>query len=489
MNTRQYYQQKADYALRKSLQGKLLILLDRFGSAYRNVYAVSEFTISSILPQVAICNYGTWGNKKPHIIFSQEQQTHIRKKKLANKYDQDSLQFLKQYKYKSSYRKPVFLTWYQTELRKKIANELDGLLLAVSKHIRNKLENKVNFYSLLNLVGIPKNYQLNTLIFSSSKTISSYEELIRQVGKIFVMQGDSMGGSGTVIVKSSIDYKNAVNRLEGKIRISQYCNGQYFSVSVLTVPKDRNNCNVYIDIPTHKTTDIPEVGVSAIMGAGNDYSLTYRTLDAEKFVTYIKKIAIYAYQAYKLVGVWAIEGFIDEKAFYFNEINCRPVGGTEVSSANQFLRNFPPFIVIHNLIFLKGDISWLPSGDKFNQETVQIINRQMNRGPFYLKIKAKYNCPVKVKQEFQGNGIYTLTRNNTLRWLKQGQSTLEANFDNNEILVADIPFKNSICYPGVELCTLEGVGYKNHIFNGPHQLTKKGYRIAEAIYKNFEPLK
>ncbi|PJE72871.1 MAG: hypothetical protein COV00_02955, partial [Candidatus Tagabacteria bacterium CG10_big_fil_rev_8_21_14_0_10_40_13] len=209
----------------------------------------------------------------------------------------------------------------------------------------------------------------------------------------------------------------------------------------------------------------------------------------EKFINYIKKIAIYAYQKYKLVGVWLIEGFIVGKIFYFNEINCRPGGVTEVSSANQILRNFPPFIVIHNLIFLKGDLSWLPSSDKFNEETAKIITKQMSRGPFYLKIKAKNNYPIKVKQEFQGNGIYVLTKNNTLQWIKHGQSTLEANFDNNEILVADMPLKNSICYPGVELCTLEGVGYKKHIFNGPHRLTKEGYRIAEAIYKNFEPIK
>ena len=164
MNTLQYYQQKADNAFSRSLQGKLLVLLDRFGSAYRNVYAVDEFAISSMLPQVAICNYGAWGNKKPSIIFSQEQQIHIRRKELANKYDQDSLQFLKQYK--SPYIKPVFLTWYQTELRIKLAQEFGGLLLAVSKQIRNELENKVNFYLLLNLIGIPKNYQLNTLTWN-----------------------------------------------------------------------------------------------------------------------------------------------------------------------------------------------------------------------------------------------------------------------------------------------------------------------------------
>lgn len=469
-----------------ALKGKKLVLLDRFGSAYRNVYY--HKALSSSIAEIAVCNYDVWGQKKPAFTISQERKTKTRRKDNANHYDRDILEELK-IVLKSDERTPVFETWYETDLRRSIVDSIGGSLLCVPKQVRAFLEDKSNFDYLSEKSGIFKKDRLKTGVFESFKSLPSYSILRKQFGNIFVIQGESMGGSGISFIRSEGDFRKAAEKSIGRVRVAEYFEGQYSSTSVLTVPKTNGECEVYIDLPTHKTTDIPEVGVPEIMGAGNEYSVTYSKLPGEKFIENVNKVAKYAYKNYGLVGVWALEGFIEGSDFYLNEINCRPVGGTEVSSANQLLRNFPPFIVLHNLIFLKQNLCWLPDSDDFNQKTIKAITGDKNRGPFYLKIKAKGNFPVKLKDNFSGSGVYRLNSKNELEWVRAGQSTLEADFDKGEVLVADAPLKESVCFPSVELCTLEGVGLEKHIFKGPRLLTEEGYRLSKAIYKFFDEIR
>lgn len=475
----------ANSLFEKSLKNKLFVLYDKFAMTGRNSYANgTNLSIPRMLPSVVLGDYAPWGDKTSSVYFTKEEKEKSRCLKGLS-YDAILYEPIKNYILNQN-KMPVFLTWFETERRQKLAKSVSGKLLAIPATIRHKLEDKASFDSILRGSGIPQKNQLKTKNYNSTKNLPSYEKIKDLFGKIFVVQGRSMGGDGTIIVRRKKNYEQARLNLKDRIRISEYCGSQYFSSNILNVPLEGNKCAVYVDIPSHKTANIPELGIPEVTGAGQDWSLLYPKYFAKKFVDYVVKIGQFLYKNYHLIGLWSLEGFWNDSNVYFNELNCRPGGDTEVSSINQVLKKFPPFFAIHTLVFLNAKLNWLPNSNNFNEGTISDIYQMKNPRPFYLKVRVKDKYPVKRAAHFLGSGIYKLTDDNRLEWLRSGQSTLDANFDNNEVLVADAPLAGTISYPGIQLCTLEGISYYKHIFSGPKSLSNEASRLTKAIYKNFD---
>jgi len=471
--------------LKKSLKNKLFVLYDKFAMTGRNSYGnTHNLSITRMLSDVVLSDYGPWGYKTPPICFTKEEKIRIRSLKGLS-YDAILYEQLKKY-IVNQRKKPIILTWFETERRRKLAKSTGGKLLAMPGFIRNKLEDKANFNSILKSSGIPKTNKLKTKNFNDAKKLPSYKKMVDLFGKIFVVQGRSMGGDGTVIVRGKKDFEYASLNLKDRIRVSEYCPSQYFSSNILNVPLKDNKCAVYVDIPSHKIAGIPELGIPEVTGAGQDWSLLFSKSFAKKYVDFVVQIGQFLYKNYHLIGLWSLEGFWDNNNVYFNELNCRPGGDTEVSSINQVVKKFPPFFAVHTLVFLKTKLDWLPSAEDFNEGTINEIFQMKNTRPFYLKVRVKGRYPVKCVSQFPGSGIYKLTNDNRLKWLRAGCSTLDANFDKDEVLIADAPLNNTVCHPGIQLCTLEGISRNKHIFNGPKNLSNEASRLTKAVYKYFE---
>jgi hypothetical protein len=240
-----------------------------------------------------------------------------------------------------------------------------------------------------------------------------------------------------------------------------------------------------VSIPSFKATNIPEVGVTEVMSAGSDWNIPFPRPLSGDFVKSIELIGLYLYKEYGLTGLWGLDSIWCENRFVFNELNCRFQGTTEVSSINEWQRGVPSFYGTHQLIFDNHAVNWMPLADEFNRETIRLMSNVKDLRPFYLKIKVKTPKVVSISDKLNEAGVYKIMPNYSLKKLNDRIMTSSANFDNDEILVANLPSQNTQCYPGSQLCTIEGVTRGKNIFNDPHNLSDEGKKLAEVIYRYF----
>jgi hypothetical protein len=139
---------------------------------------------------------------------------------------------------------------------------------------------------------------------------------------------------------------------------------------------------------------------------------------------------------------------------------------------------------MHNILFLGGDTSFLPDPDTFNHGTIREMQQRTLPGPFYIKVKNTNLEPVGLPQGSEGSGVYQLTETGTLVWSRPGLSTLDADFDRGEVLLANLPLPGSARSHKREVCTVEGVARNTHVFAGPHELTPTGEKLLVAVRNN-----
>jgi hypothetical protein len=98
--------------------------------------------------------------------------------------------------------------------------------------------------------------------------------------------------------------------------------------------------------------------------------------------------------------------------------------------------------------------TWLPPAETFNTGTIDWTATR-RRAPFYVKLRA--TRPSTGTLGFPGSGVYHLGRHNELAWLRPGATPLDADFDQDEVLLANVATPGTLCTPGAELATVEGV--------------------------------
>lgn len=461
-----------------------LVVWDKFGSQGRNFYSGPK-PLTSMRPYLSICEYPTWGEIQPNIVLARESFVPGR---LPNSPSMEDFLFAQIHEIlQTTITAPAIMTWYETPKKREIAQQYNGLVLTIPQHVRELVEDKTRLPKIIKSAKVNTNNQLRMLVYPKVSTLPGYYELANKLGKTFVIQGRSMGGNGTAIVSDPYDLDRALPLLSGQIRVTEFCNQQYSTVCLLTIPVGSNDCQVYVCIPSHKATSIPELGITNVEGAGGDYSLPYPSFATTQFIEDTYRIGKHLYNEYGLIGHWQIEGFMTEKAFLFNEINGRPGGGTLASSINQMMRGYPAFWVSHVILFMGGSINFMPGALDYNHETISEIRKPTSLRPFYLKCKVTGNKAIRLRSGCKGNGVYKI-KDRELTWIRPGQSTLDANFENDEVLIANLPLGESICYPGKSIASLEGMNCNRHVFAGPNSLSNHGHMLATAIKGLFEPV-
>ena len=469
-------------SLEQALAGKVLVQFDRFGQAMRNAYTLPSF--QTLVPDLVVCHYDAWESGKAQIpqIYSRERQQKERTKQSGTFYDvpfeAEIANFLT-----NDQRVPIFKVWFSTEARQKLAQEHGAIILAIPPETREFIEGKTNLLPILAGAETDQRIRLSSVSFADIESVPDYEDCQALYGEVFVMQGRSIGGDGTKIIRTKEEFVAAREKLTGAIKVTEFFAGYSSNTTVVTVPDGVGGCRVFVDIPSHKPTGIAEVGVHETLGAGNDWSQPFPAEHLQQFVQAVEQIGQYLYQEKGLIGIWGVDSIWSDDGVKINEINCRLQGTTEASTVNQILRRFPPFVALHVLSFLGGDTSFLPSQSTFNQETVQLATYE-HRAPYYIKIKAKYDYPVRLKDTNTLSGKYRLV-DDELEFAAAALSDNDAFLADNEVIIADLPLAESICHPGSELCTITGTTDQK-IFKDSRHLSDVSERLVEAIYRKFE---
>lgn len=469
--------------LRGAIAGSCLVLVDRFASAGRNVYT-GPSPLQSLRPILCLACYAPWATAGPLTVVTLEDSTGVRSQQTKH----DFLSRLGEHGREALRRlekPPLVAAWYETEELLDLARPLGGRLLTVSRATRDVIENKATLDTLLQQAGVEPALRIPSE--SYVQTLPSFQSLAGRFGLPFVVQTNSSGGRGTVIVQREMDFARA-DSLNPPFRVSRFVAGFSSNTTVLNVPDGRGGCAVYVDIPSHKAIHVPDVGIGPAKGAGNDWSLQHPLRPLHDLIDAAVRIGTYAFQQHGLVGLWGIDSIWFGEAVVINELNCRNQGTTEVSGVNQMLRGFPPFFAAHVALHTGAPVDWLPPADEFNAETLRRGSSVGGRAPFYLKIRNRSEVPVRVTRRFQGSGVYRLTSDDDLAWLRGATHTLEANADADEILIANVPLCSTVCLPGTELVTMEGVTTRRHVFENPYKLSPYAARLARAMYKHVEPV-
>jgi len=471
--------------LKKRYKDRVVILLNRYASFGRNTYGFDSWS-ALLLPKIILSDTEYWGKNKVAHIFSNESKTKKR-------YKDTQLNFKKLGKFLNPLLKKTcsakhLIVWQNNKEIESCANNLGCKILSMSSKTSEFLEDKNNFNEILKKSKVSKEHCLKQLVFKNNKSWLTYDEIRQRLGGIFVIQSKGAGGRGTKIIRTVNEFNKAKEIFIDTVRVTEYFRGFSSNVNILTIPPalDVNGlCSIYVAIPSYKATNINEIGATEVMSAGSDWNISFPKSLNSDFIGNIELIGLHIYKKYGLIGMWGLDSIWSDSRFVFNELNCRFQGTTEVSSINQWQRGVPPFYGTHQLIFDNHVVNWMPPADEFNRETIKLMNNIKNFRPFYLKIKVKTPKAVSINDKLNGSGVYKKMPDYSLKKLNDKITTSSANFDNDEILVTNLPGEKTLCYPGSQLCTVEGITRKRNIFDGPHSLSKDGKSIVDIIYKYF----
>jgi D-alanine-D-alanine ligase-like ATP-grasp enzyme len=473
---------QANASLLETLDSWSLVQVDRFTSSGRN-YLGEEATLWALRPALTLGCYEPWREATvAQKTLALETRLHVRgthsKHAYLEQLGEDARAALAALPHP-----PLVAAWYETSEIRSLVDGLGGKLLTAKREVREIVEDKSRLNELLASAGIEAGLQIASIRVEGRAP--AFNELANRLGLPLVVQVNSSGGRGTLFVSNEQDFTDAL-ALGRPLRISEFVPGFSSNTTVLTIANGKG-CQVYVDQPSHKAMHVREVGIGNAKGAGNDWSIPFEYEGVNALVESAVRLGEYLFETYGLVGLWGIDTIWNGNQVVINEINCRNQGTTEVSGINQILRGVPPFVVSHLALHAGTPVSWLPNPDQYNAQTIQGASHPSGLRPFYLKIRNRMNLPVVTSPDLPSSGVYRLEATEQLKWLHPAGCTYEANFDENEVLVANLPGAATLCLPGAELCTLEGLTTNRSIFDGPYSLSPYGEMLTRAIYKHFIP--
>lgn len=211
---------------------------------------------------------------------------------------------------------------------------------------------------------------------------------------------------------------------------------------------------MYVDAPSLKGIAVADLGIGLAKSAGNDWSKPWPADQLTRLISGIEQFARWAYRVHRLTGLWGVDVIWSPDGPAINEINCRLQGTTETASAVQRLRDHVPLVLAHLALQLGRSPTWLPTAETFNSRTIDWTATR-RKAPFYVKLRATRSSTGTPR--FPGSGVYHLGRHNELAWLRPGATPLDADFDQGEVLLANVAPPGTLCTPGAELATAEGV--------------------------------
>ncbi|SDS49218.1 hypothetical protein SAMN05216371_0033 [Streptomyces sp. TLI_053] len=472
--------QAAEHDLRTALDGRPLVAVERFASSGRTSYT-GPAPIAAARPALAIGCYETWGSASPIQALTLEGRTARRgtaqRRTWTRDLDRSAQEVLRRH------GRPVIAAWYATDRLRRWAGPR-GTLAAVDTALRAEVEDKANFGDILDQAGVPAALHLTgARIDATLPALSELRRLVRSE-RVVVQRGADCGGRGTVFVDDEADLARAAE-IAGPYRVTAFVAGWSANTTVLSVPDHAGRLRVYVDRPSHKAVGVPQAGIAAGKSAGNTWCLPWPKDAAARLVDAAVRIATWAWDKHRMKGLFGLDALLTcDGEVFLNEINCRNQGTTEVSAVNQQLRALPPFLIAHLTTMLDHPVTWLPDPDDFNAATVDLA-AGCAPGPYYLKLRHRGQVPVHLGPHLGVPGVYRVG-GGRLRWVRSGAHPADAG--PGEVLLANLPAPGTVCEPGAELGTAEGIAtVVDAPFAGPHTLSEAGRALLAAFDQYLVP--
>ncbi|MGW4695411.1 hypothetical protein ACWEO1_23885 [Kitasatospora cineracea] len=472
--------QAAEDELTAALDGRPLVAAERFASSGRTSYS-GPVPIAAARPALAIGCYEPWGPASPVEALTLEGRTALRgidqRRSWMADLDRAAQTAVRRH------GRPVVAAWYATERLRHWAGP-GGTVAAIDASLRAEVEDKANFGDILTRSGVPATLHLpGTRIDGPLPGLHELRRLVR-AEKVVVQSGADSGGRGTVFVDDEADLARAAE-MPGPYRVTAFVTGWSANTTVLSVPDTAGRLRVYVDRPSHKAVGLPEAGIAAGKSGGNTWCLPWPKDAAARLVDAAVRIAHWAWQTHRIKGLFGLDALLRaDGQVFLNEINCRNQGTTEASAVNQQLRGLPPFLIAHLTTMLDHPITWLPDPDDFNNATVALATAP-GPGPYYLKLRHRGAVPVRLDQHLPGPGVYRL-HGGRLLWVRPGAHPADAG--HGEVLLANLPAPGTVCEPGAELGTAEGITTAAAApFASPHSLSKTGRALLAAFDRHLVP--
>ncbi|GHE14814.1 hypothetical protein [Streptomyces alanosinicus] len=473
----------AGRALAAALAGRPLVSAERFTSSMRTAYT-GPGAIPVLRPVVAVGCYPAWPAAAAHTVLAAEERTRVRgpvqRHGWQDAVDNDARALLA-----GLPKPPVIAAWYATGRLRAWAGP-SGTVAAVDGRLCRTVEDKASFDQLLKDAGVPDRVRIPCVRVDGR--LPGLFELRRAVGadRLVVQAGADSGGRGTVFVDTDADLRRAA-AMTGPYKVAAFVDGWSSNTTVLSVPDGAGGIAVYVDRPSHKAVGVSEAGIGPGKSVGNDWSRPWPGPAAADLVEAAVRIGEHLWRTRRMAGLFGLDALLTpDGRVLFNEINCRNQGSTEVSGTNQQLRGLPPFLAAHLTVVLGGRADWLPDVAEFNAGTIAAASPP-GPGPFYLKLRHRGDAPARLTG-LKGPGIYRLN-GDRLVWLREGAHPAEADADADEVLLTALPDETTVCLPGAELGTAEGLtSGPGSPFAAPHDLSGLGRGVIDALSHQLVPV-
>lgn len=460
--------------IRRALDGRPLVILDRFSSAGR-----TWTTSVHPGPALAAGRYDSWPAAGQHPTLALERL--LRRRVASIRHDWLTLlaPAITWHLTQAGDRVPVFYCWYETPAIRQLATDNQGQILAHPTTTRAILENKTAFGDIMRNAQVPPDVYVPSIVVDTS-TPADFSRLRRafETDTIVVQTAHDSGGRGTHFVSDATAFAAAA--VESPVKVAPFVPGPSSNMTVLTVPETDDRCSVYVDGPSANGIAVTALGIGTAKSAGNDWSVRRPAAHVARLVDAAERIGSWAYRTHRLVGLWGIDVIWSPDGPVINEINCRVQGTTEVSSANQLLRGLPPLALAHIATMLRTRPGWLPTADDFNAATIATVSTRHRAGPYYIKVRATHPGDG-ATTTFRGSGAYHLDLHGHLTWRRNGTNALDADTDTNEILIANAAQPGTACDTGAEICTIEGTTTLPIFTSAGDDLSARGTSIVTAV--------
>ncbi len=378
--------------------------------------------------------------------------------------------------YIDKYTNPVVMVYKSSAAIEQLCREHNWEIAFASSELKDTLENKTGFRSLLSKLGLTTPGSLNI-----DYKQMDYDQLNAKLGPNLVIQvPDSSGGKGTFfagdeqsVQQSKIKIRHFLEnekQLPATVLVSEFVQGMVVSLTCVTTRWGTWCSNLQqqlIDIPqtNHKTSNGVFCGHDWSASGSINASLSSRAIaEARKFGDTIYKMG------YR--GYFGLDLILDEQNGKVQLIECNPrfTGVLPTLDMIQSAQNKLPFIALHLLEYL-GSEDLAVDFDSIQNSLTEPKNGA------HLIFNSK-NTPTRMGFKIQP-GVYTIEANE-LKYLRPGYKVRHLQND-AEFILTEFPDEFTVVKQDSRIGRLIT---RSAISTGNNQLNGWADRISQLFYNS-----
>lgn len=372
-----------------------------------------------------------------------------------------------------------------TEKTHRICNENGWTLIANSKKLYDKLEDRLEFFKVLKKVGLSKEF----CVLRLSKFEKKIDSIFKEFGNKIVVQFLSGGGGiGTFFITNSEDKQSVIGEVrkrkettknmdnDPKLIVTEFIKGSSVSIAGCVT---KNN-GILTTHAQYQLIDIEESvkGKDDAQGVfcGNDWEYSNRiSCSVHNEAERITEKVGHEMKKRGYLGVFGIDFMLDKKGKKLVpiELNPRLLGTLPAIVYAQLAKKEVPIVAFHLLEFLK-----IP----YSIKNKSVYKKDCRHRGAHLIIFNPLKRKIKFKKDIQG-GVYKISHG-SLAFVREGVEMEDLKKDNEFILTDGVPVKG-FSY-GKNRKILRIITKRSIAKNGGEALNKWGKNIARKTIEHIK---